>query len=839
MDLSQYVGIFVDEARLHLQQCSDALLALENAPDDQTFLNELFRSIHTIKGMAATLVEFAYFEEITRLSHNMETLLDSLRNHTLKLDERILDLLFACVDGLDILIGNISDPEHAMNQDLSYLSNHLEEYSSPAFVQNTPQAPPLDPLWENDWQHAYSESESTKILQAAKYGKNCFELRIKLLPNAAMKGVRSQVILNQLAENCEIIKTIPEQDELAEGIFEDTFIVSLVTVSEGEELVLVVESLAEVSAVKTINLLGETVFTSQSQENIQIEKTDFALPELTEIELNVLKTAKELGYGAILIGIRLFSNVVLKAARATLVFRSLEKHGDIIKSIPSVIELEEERFGDFFQVILITQSDTETIRNSILSIGEVKDSLEVMTLAIDESKILHLASQDESVAALPQTHPFPAVPKLQTKAQNNDIEGLSAKIPPPMLRFPGSRASPLVRVDAGKLEQLLRLVDELVMCRAELMYVTQDSQNQEIEQSLHSLGTVSTALHSLSIQLQMVSVEQVFNRFPRMIRDLSKSLGKEIDLVMEGHELEMDRTLIDELGNALMHMIRNAADHGLEQPDERTLNNKPTRGLIELHAAYESEVFRIDVRDDGRGIDTSKLRYKAVERGIVSEQSALQMTEEQALRLVFAPGLSTQDTATDISGRGVGMDAVRTQIESLGGDIQIQSVRGKGTCYTIMIPSQMKMLTALLVGISGQFYALSIEYIEKVTEIYFSEIIMKDNSEFCQFADQEIPVIALSDHVYAHDLEKTHVTANRAGKWLVIVKAQQQYLGLLVDEIIGQEQLLLKPVRQQGQTTGRDLFLGATVLGNDEVALLIDLPLLLNRVQIPVGKNSP
>ena len=255
---------------------------------------------------------------------------------------------------------------------------------------------------------------------------------------------------------------------------------------------------------------------------------------------------------------------------------------------------------------------------------------------------------------------------------------------------------------------------------------------------------------------------------------------------------------------------------------------------MELSESYEGEVFGIDIRDDGRGIDTTKLRYKAVERGILSEQSALQMSEDQALRLVFAPGLSTQDTATDISGRGVGMDAVRTQIETLGGDIQIQSTRGQGTLYTILIPSQMTMLNALLISVGGQFYALSLEHIEKISELFASEILLKNNAEYCLYSGEQIPVISLSEHVYPREAVHPPLPINKAGQWLVVVKNHQQRLGLLVDEVVGQEELLLKPVNPQSMLPGRDLFLGATVLDNGQVALLLDLPLLLQRVQIPV-----
>ncbi|PIQ28351.1 hypothetical protein COW36_04040 [bacterium (Candidatus Blackallbacteria) CG17_big_fil_post_rev_8_21_14_2_50_48_46] len=828
MDLSQYVGLFIDEARLHLQQCSDSLLVLENSPDNSAVLNEIFRSIHTIKGMAATLVEFPYFEEISQLSHEMESLLDELRNHTIRLNDRIMDLLFACVDGLDLLIGNVSQPEQATPQDLSYLFAHLAECSAQGQSQPslTGTGEEEDPYWSKDWQHAYTDSESEKILQASKYGKNCFELRIQLAENCQMKSVRTQLILHKLKQNSEVIKTIPELNDLLAGNFQNCFIISLVTPHDNEYIENEVNSVSEVEALRTVNLLGETIYTAQSPPKLE-SQDPFAMPELNEFELNVLREAKKLGYGAILFGIKLFPNVVLKAARATLIFRSLEKYGEIIKADPPVIELEEERFGNFFSLILVSQHEADEIRSAILEIPEIKDSLEIQALYVAD-ELLAPKTQVNNIIELPRDKTPLTKPMAQSSHSVIDLptrppEHFVTEQSPAQTRQAGTRTSPLVRVDAGKLEQLMQLVDELVLCRAEFSHAIRSQNIANMDTHLFSLGSVATALHSLSIQLQMVSVEQVFNRFPRMIRDLSRSLGKEIELTMDGRELEMDRTLIDELGNALMHMIRNAADHGLEKPEERLRRGKPAKGLIALQASYENDVLRVDVRDDGKGIDTDKLRYKAVERGIVSEQSALQMSQEQALRLVFAPGLSTQDTATDISGRGVGMDAVRTQIESLGGEIRIQSTRGQGTTYSIRIPSQMTMLNAFLVSDRGDFFAIGQDQVDTVTEIYTSEIETQAGKEVYYFNGHYIPLVILADFINPQGDQVKALGFEKEDFWMIVIKRGSQRLGILVDELLGQEELVLKPFsNNHDKRRGADMFSGATVLANGEVALLLD-----------------
>lgn len=821
MDLSQYIGIFVDEARLYLEQCSHILLKLEQTPADINALHELFRTIHTIKGMAATLVEFPYFSEISQLSHAMENLLAALRNQELPVTEAIIDLLLACVDGLEQLIALVADPNQTASISLEHLLKKLEDTLGLP-VQPSEREVYSDPLWTEDWLHVYSESESQKIIQASKYGKNCFELRIRLVPDAHMKSVRAQLILQRLQQHSEIIKTLPDPERLKAGEFEHTFLVSLVTPLDDQALLEEVKNCVDVEAARAINLLGETVYSYQ-QDPRKEETSVLSIPAFNEIELNVLRTACHMGYQVVLLGIRLFPNVVLKAARVTLIFRAIEKYGEIIKSVPSVLELEEERFGNFFELVLITQTPPEKIRQAICSIPETKNSLEVLVMSMDEH-MAHMFSTDNPSA--PSHPPPPAAPLSSAPVP------VASAVPTPILNSTHSntysmqsttpRISPLVRVDAVKLEKLLHLLDELVLCRVELTHALRNNLSEQIEQKLANLTTVSSALHALSIQLQMVSVEQIFNRFPRMVRDLAKSLGKDIELQMEGRELELDRTLIDELSNALMHMIRNAADHGLETPEERLRAGKPAKGIISLQASYERNVLRVEVRDDGRGIDTDKLRVKAVERGIISEHSALQMSHEQALRLVFAPGLSTQDTATDISGRGVGMDAVRTQIESLGGEIRIHSQRGEGTTYTILIPSQMLMLNTLLVAVQGDYYALALDQVKKVTEITSAEIYHEADKCFLIAEQESLPLFSLEAFVH----KKHRAMAEPNNHWLVIVERPVGRLGLLVDDLLGEEELILKPLHLQDNGNGRELYSGATVLKNGEVALLVDLDVL-------------
>ena len=527
-----------------------------------------------------------------------------------------------------------------------------------------------------------------------------------------------------------------------------------------------------------------------------------------------------MGYSGVLLGIRLFPNVMLKAARVSLIFRLLEKCGEIIKAVPSVIELEEERFGSLFQLVVVTRSSPEELRELILSVSEIKDSVDVLTMLVSKDQIQTL-DHEGKIIDLPLAAPSPAVaePEEDPLPENTTVYTRSTHT---------VKAPAQLRVDPARLEQLLYLVDELVLCRAQLSQNYRHQHYAQMQTPLHTLEGIASALHSLSIQLQMVPIEQVFNRFPRMIRDLGKSLGKYIELQLEGRDLEMDRTLVEDLSNALVHMLRNAADHGLEPPDERLAQGKPTRGLIVLSARYERDMLCIDVRDDGRGVDTDKLRRKALERGLITREQAAAMSPEEALKLVFMPGLSTQDTATDISGRGVGMDAVRTQIENLGGTIAIHSRRGSGTHYALRIQSGINLLTALLVGVQGDFFAIDIAQIRQVSELSRSETnAIQQGQTHLLFEEEPLPLLILSEA-----LDPGHkIPGEQADFWLIVVAVEGQKIGLLVDELLGREEIITKPLQKKMQSSERGLFSGATVLENGEVALLLDLSQLLHKTQ--------
>lgn len=851
MDLSQYIGLFVDEAKAHLGQCNNKLLELEHQPDNVEILNEIFRVAHTIKGMAATLIEFPYFEEITTLTHEMENLLDKLRNKDQLVTPRVIDVLFSCMDGLEILVENVSDPASA--QDVPYETIHqnlLGVMGATAPVDATSTDKQTDSfesaLSDVNWEQKYSQAESELISQAGQSGKNCFEVEVKFMSDCQMKSVRFMMILKELESMGDVLKTFPAKEDIYADKVGDKFIVTLITSAISDQVKEAVMSVAEIANAETFNLLGET--TQKIVEEIvhlptDTEPLEFSLPDFNDYDRLLLSEAHKQGMNTVVLGIHLFSGVLLKATRVTVILRALEKLGEIVKTMPSITDLEEERFGNFFQVVLITQESREKVVDTLLSIAEVKDSVDVASVLVNDKAEVFATDERgqvlENIAPAPvkparPAAPPPPPPEERPSKAIHEIPPARDKLPeaPVKLHTPhkapapsqANKASQIVRVDSDKLDLLMTLVGELVINRANLNQQANVYKLPELSQAIAHLNTITAELQSVSMKLRMVPVAQTFDRFPRMVRDVAKSLGKEIEFVLEGAETELDRTLIDDIGNPLVHMIRNAADHGLETPDEREQAGKDRKGRLWLTARYDGNNVLIRVKDDGRGIDVSKLKKKAVEKNLISAEQAIKMDDQTALQLIFRPGLSTSEQINDISGRGVGMDAVKSQIENIGGRIELESVKGKGTQVTIKLPLTLAILKSLLTKVGNEYYAIPLLAVEEVTEVMHSDIQSIQNYQMSLIRGETVPVLSLAERLYVLEHSCKSARGLLASPMVIVRVAEKKY-GLVVDELIGQEDIVIKPL---SRTCNQSEYIsGAATLGNGEIALIVNTEALV------------
>ena len=533
------------------------------------------------------------------------------------------------------------------------------------------------------------------------------------------------------------------------------------------------------------------------------DKDKFRSIPVSEYEIVAMDNAKQEGQNILGITVYLQESCVLKAARAFLVFKSVEDKGELIKSVPTTEQIEDEEFDFDFSWILATKEDKETIKKLIMNVSEVAD------VAIDE--FTYSAEQPEEKQE-EKTVEATAVTQKEEKKEAPKKPVTKGKV-----------ASRSVRVDIDKLDVLMNLVSELIIAKNALVSVssaegTADlSSNSTFNENIEYLERVTTNLHESVMKVRMVPIESVVNRFPRMIRDLNRKLNKKMELYMTGEDTELDRTVIDELGDPLMHLLRNSADHGLESNEERVRLGKPEVGSIYLDAYQDGNNVTIEVRDDGAGINIEKVKSKAIEKGTITEQQAETMTEKDFIDLLFRPSFSTADKISDVSGRGVGLDVVKTKIESLGGSIEAKTVKGEGSTFTIQLPLTLAIIQALMVEVGKEKYAIPLGNIDTIEDIALDEIKLVQSKEVIHLRGSVIPIVRMNEVLemedYEHDSESKSMV-------VVVVKKGDQRLGLGVDNLLGQQETVIKSMGHH--ITNAKLFSGATILGDGEVALILD-----------------
>ncbi len=698
MDVSQYLEIFIDESNEHLQNLSDGIMVLEKEPDNSDTINEIFRAAHSLKGMAGTMG----YKRMQNLTHDMENVFSEVRNGNIKVDSRMVDVLFQCLDALEQYVNNI------------------QETSDEGTDDNEPVIKALNSFIEgNDDKGAVPEA--------------------------------------------------PKKEEASAQKIEET-----------------------VAAAGAYTKYNNIVF--------------------ADFEKNAVNEALEKKMNVFIIKVSVDENCILKAARAFLVFKNLEGHCDIIKSEPSVQDIEDEKFDLDFSIVVVTEESYDSITGIIKNVSEIKDGAgEAITTPFVEEEEKEdekeESKQDEKKAEPAAKPAAQAAAKKQAPAANNNKQSKTV--------------SHTVRVDIEKLDVLMNLVSELIIAKNGLVSasVAEDggtaSVNQKFAEQIEYLERVTTNLHESVMKVRMMPIESVFAKYPRMIRDLNKKLGKKMELYMSGEETELDRTVIDEIGDPIMHLLRNSADHGLESAEVRVKRGKPEVGSIWLDAYQEGNNVVIEVRDDGNGIDVEKVKQKAVEKGNLTQEQADALTEKEAVDLLFKPSFSTSDKVTDVSGRGVGLDVVKSKIEALGGDVEVKTVYGEGSTFSIRLPLTLAIIQALMVKVGDEKYAIALGSIETIEDVPVSEIKYVHAKEVINLRGNVIPLIRLREllDVPGEPEETDNIV-------IVIVRKGDKLAGLVVDNLIGQMEIVIKSLGKYININR--MISGATILGDGSVALIID-----------------
>lgn len=545
--------------------------------------------------------------------------------------------------------------------------------------------------------------------------------------------------------------------------------------------------------------------------NIKLDSTD----------VMVITEARKQGnfvYGAT---VYVQESCLLKAARAFLVFKAVEEVGEIIVSSPSAQDIEDERFELDFSLIVISDKPVDKL---IAAISNVSEIAEVLAEPIDLSK---MPGSEEGKSAAPE----------QKKEEQKAVpaKAAAAAVAPAADKKTGvakqAGGKPIVnrtvRVDIEKLDVLMNLVSELIIAKNSLVAASNaqksasDKAQNNVNEQIEYLESVTTSLHESVMKVRMVPIESVVSKFPRMIRDLTKKLDKKMELYMSGEETELDRTVVDEIGDPLMHLLRNSADHGIESAEVRAERGKPEVGSIWLDAYQDGNNVVIEVRDDGNGIDTEVVKNKAISRGTITPEQAAGMSEKEIIDLLFLPSFSTSEKVTDVSGRGVGLDVVKSKIEALSGEVEVKSVLGVGSTWIIRLPLTLAIIQALMVVIGGEKYAISLGSIQTIEDIPTDEIRLIQNKEVIHLRGNVIPLIHMDK-----ELDTVSTKGPDENMTILIVKKGDKLAGLVVDELLGQQEIVIKSMGKYIDNKCR-LISGATILGDGEVALILDTNVLL------------
>ena len=713
MDTSQYLDIFVDETKEHIQVLSDQIMVLEKEPDNIDAIAEIFRSAHSLKGMAGTMG----FKRMQHLTHDMEDVFSAVREGKMKVNDSLVDTLFRGLDAIQEYLDLIQETSDEGDNDNEAIINELNHFLNGGGA--TAEAGP-------------SAGEASTAAAAA---------------------------------------AAEEETETAES-----------------------------------------------------SKAKYQDIKLTDVEEHAIKKAHEEGMNVFGATVYIQESCLLKAARAFLVFKALEEIGEIIISSPSVQEIEDEKFDFDFSLIFLTKETENEVRAAIENVSEIEEVIleTIEEKENEEPKKLEETKKEEPVketggtAAAVAAAPAPAAAQTNAPAAKQDAKA-KGKGKPVVSRS--------VRVDIEKLDSLMNQVSELIIAKNGLvsMSATDKRDNGDMSafnEQIEYLGTVTTNLHETVMKVRMVPIESTVQKFPRMIRDLSKKLDKKMELYMTGEDTELDRTVVDEIGDPLMHLLRNSADHGLESNEERVRLGKPEVGSIFLDAYQEGNNVVIEVRDDGAGINVEKVKKKMVERGLVPADQIDTITDKEAIATLFSPSFSTADQVSDVSGRGVGLDVVKTNIESLGGTIECKTERGAGSSFTIRLPLTLAIVQALMVELGNEKYAIPLGSIQTIEEVPKSDIKYVQSKEVISLRGTVIPLIRLDTLL---DVPEREVPSDNVV--IVIVRKADKLAGLVVDGLIGQQEIVIKSIGKYINTP--KLISGSTILGDGEVALILDANVLL------------
>ena len=779
---------FFAEAEQQVEQLESNILVIESNPTNREAIDEIFRAAHTLKGGSATVE----MNELSHFTHSVEDVLDEIRSDHIKIDEYVIDILLSSIDVIKAML-EAKKEGSTYDEDISVITNKLQSYlpskngaapvkkvESPKVVTPQPQpvqvVQPQVPVQENSQMPLpeLSEDEYLELKSACSGDQKLWCVAVKFDESNPMNTVGGIQVFAALKNVGNVLKTVPDFDDLYDDkFFEDVYyyLASNETQAQIEDI----SFLSDVTIITDARLL-----TDDNYSGSPVSSTAVVVEE----------PKSDVSVDTALLNDILNDNVLKPESTSVQSNVSEVQNAAIAEKTEKKVEQKKE--SSHAQQGSVLRVDSRRIDNLLNLVSEAvitKASFNQLALQtaseLSHFQLLQSQFKEKYHILLDQ---FPSF--LEELKQGVSVNEIRKR----------------VQQDFGDLSNIFDSFEtELKTMTVKFRSYTQN------------LGTISGDLQEGVMKIRMVPINQIFSRFPRVVRDLQRDLGKKIDLVIEGEETELDKSVVEDLLDPIMHCVRNSVDHGIEEPATRAANGKSETGTVTLKASNEGNMIVIEIKDDGAGIDVTKVRKKAIDKGLIHPDKVI--SDQDAYQLIMQPGFSTADKISNISGRGVGLDVVKTMINNLKGNISVSSVKGQGTTFTIKLPLTLAIIQGLLVRVGKEVYSIPIANVIESQCISPSEINHIDNYEILNVRNEVISILRLSRLFNIKDSVQTNEC------YIVIVGSQEKKIGLMVDALIGEEDVVIKPLRDQ--FTNSPGIAGASILGDGSVSLIIDVGQLL------------
>lgn len=754
-------------------------------------LEQMSKSVEVLKIVADALS----YDDLKETLAKINDLVNHVMAEDIVFNKSVMEALKYSLDAMEKIAKSVEENGSIDELDID-LSELNEKIDNAITIKEEQRSSPE--ITEEEYEVVLDHSKfdlnkySDHLKEMIDKGYKLYHLKSKTSEDCDLKSVRLSMLVSNIKKIGEFLISTPSEEEIKEKSYDELEIIFL-SDKQLDEIMKILDTVCEMEYIAISPVDIEFKIEEIEEEVKTDDKTsdDGSSGNDNEVSDDRLKDAYKLK-------IIIDNECILKSVRAYMAIKELENMGEIIKTEPPYEKLRDGEFEDNEVIVhIISNNEGDDLKEAVFNVPEIKEVI------VEAPEYLKEQSSEKKTS--------------ESRGKNiASTKSKTSKKKPSEKSGEKKTSTQTVRINIEKLDKLMNLVGELVINRANFTQIANNYNIKELHNAVNRLNMLATELQEEVMAMRMIPVSFIFNRFPRTVRDTAKALNKEVELIIEGSDIELDRTVLDELAEPLTHIIRNSLDHGIETPEEREKKGKPRKGTLKLIATRERNHVLITIEDDGKGIDPEIIRRKAVEKGVVSEDEVNKLSDHEVINLVFLPGFSTAEKVSDVSGRGVGMDVVKSKIESLGGSVSLYSEKEKGTKIILQLPLTMAIILVLLIKLRDQVYAIPLTSVLDVTHVRKDDITNLEGQDAIIYRDHILPVVwlkdILNDYSYGEPEEEVYV---------VVIERNKGKLGVVVDDVLGREEIVVKPLT--GILKNIHGLAGATILGDGRVALILDL----------------